>query len=77
MSCVWQIVLLDVVLLRLRRPIPEKPDISLPSVALVTKLGEKYGLTVPLTEEDGFWHFELAVDSLNRRGSRPVARPCG
>ncbi len=34
----------NVVRLRLRRPIPENPNISLPFAALVTRLGEKCGL---------------------------------
>ncbi len=34
----------NVVLLRLRRPIREKPNISLPFATLVTKPGEKTGL---------------------------------
>jgi hypothetical protein len=41
-------VLLDVVLLRLRRPIREIPNISLPFAALVAKPGEKTGLTIPV-----------------------------
>ena len=36
----------NVVRLRLRRPIPENPNISLPFAALVTRPGEKRGLSV-------------------------------
>jgi hypothetical protein len=39
-----RIVLLNLVRLRLRRPIRENPNISPPSAALVTKLGEKVWL---------------------------------
>jgi hypothetical protein len=41
-----KIVLLNVARLRLRRPIREKPNISLPFAALVTKPGEKTGISV-------------------------------
>jgi phytoene dehydrogenase-like protein len=51
-------VLLDVALLRLRRPIHEKPNISLPFAALVTKPGEK-------TELENFWD-EPSTDALYR-----------
>jgi len=44
LSCFSKTVLLDVVRLRLRRPIREKPNISLPFAALVTRPGEKSGL---------------------------------
>jgi len=44
LSCFSQFVLLNVVRLRLRRPIRKKPNISLPFAALVTIPGEKAGL---------------------------------
>jgi hypothetical protein len=47
---VSQIVLLNAVLLRLRRPIRQKTNFSLPFATLVTKPGEKTGL-----ELTSFW----------------------
>ena len=47
--CLSQIVLLDVALLRVRRPICDKPSGYLRFAALVTKPGEKSGLAVGVT----------------------------
>jgi hypothetical protein len=43
-------MLLNAVLLGLRRPIREKPNISIPFTALVTKPGEKTGLNAPIAQ---------------------------
>jgi hypothetical protein len=59
-------VLLNVVRLRLRRPIREKPNIWLPFAALATKPGEKTGLAV-------FSHFGV-LDVLSSTTPRPSDR---
>ena len=65
LSCFSHIVLLNVVRLRLRRPIRGKPNICLPFAALATKPGEKNGLYI--YSQTGY-NFAL------RAGSRQLIR---
>ena len=53
--------------LRLRRPIREKPNISLPFAALVTKPGEKTGLASSIDRLDGSFHMSLTEHAIGSR----------